>query len=129
MSGKSNQKSNNKRMQVTETVPVTANISEVGKTQADVMTPKRELASIADFHAAQLHEAKGQIMELRAENLKLRQLLLQKEQVILNLERETSEKEKAQLRKDHGLALGRALHRDDKTGEVYWVEQSPTPQN
>jgi hypothetical protein len=90
---------------------------------------KKIPASVADYLAAQLHEAQGNIVDLRSNSISLRQALLQKDQIILNLEKkifameaQEVEKLKIQLREDHGLTFGRTLKKDDETGEVFWLE-------
>lgn len=101
---------------------------ETGEAQ-DKPEQKKTPASVADYLAAQLHEAQGNIVDLRSNSISLRQALLQKDQIILNLEKkifaleaQEVEKLKIQLREDHGLTFGRTLKKDDETGEVFWLE-------
>jgi len=96
--------------------------------------PKKTLVSTADYLAAQLHEAQSNIMDLRAAQMNMRQALLQKDQVILNLETrilnleaKEVEKLKEQLRETHGLRMGRTMKKDEKTGEIFWLESEEQP--
>jgi len=103
--------------------------TEEGQLVEPNASKKRTLATVADYLAAQLHEAQGNIMDLRTQAMSFRQVLLQKDQVILNLEKKILqlesrevEKLKEQLRDDHGLTFGRTMEKNDETGEIFWVD-------
>lgn len=88
----------------------------------------RTPAGQEDWLAAQLHEARIKATNLRAELIEKTKQLLQrdqllfvKEQQIHKLETVAMEAENKQLREAHGLALGRTIHKDDVTGEIYWM--------
>jgi len=104
-------------------------VTEESRPVETAASKKRTPATVADYLAAQLHEAQGNIMDLRTQAMSFRQVLLQKDQVILNLEKKILqlesrevEKLKEQLREDHGLAFGRTMEKNDETGEIFWVE-------
>lgn len=108
-------------------------MTEPVKSADKPVPPKtRTPATQADFLAAQLHEARTKLASARAELLdkaklllQKDQLLLQREQRILQLESAIVDEEYKKLRDTHGLALGRTIHRDDATGEVYWFGDAP----
>lgn len=85
--------------------------------------------------AVQMHELRAENVELQAKLLEKDQIILAKEQAILALRqklhvqqsknlddvRKKADELNAKLREDYDITVGRTLHRDDKTGEIYWL--------
>jgi hypothetical protein len=111
------------------TVPEDTNDAVEETVTDDTTEPKRMPATEAAYLAAELHEAKRRLLVMRNEVLgKAKQLvqkdqiILQREQTILQLETKIIEQENKLLRAAHGLDFGRTIHKDDVTGEVYYLE-------
>jgi hypothetical protein len=97
--------------------------------EADKPSPTKIPATQADWLASHLHEARLKITTIRAELIERTKQLISKDQRILQLENRILQLESAnvdeenkELRAAHGLSLGRTLHRDDATGDVYWLD-------
>jgi len=83
----------------------------------------------AEWVATLLHNERALVNDLRRE-------LLQKEQAFLNLQVANSklkaknleyeiaakERDMEVLRKDYNITVGSTIHKDDKTGEIYYLE-------
>lgn len=96
----------------------------------DSNAPKRIPAKKEDWYAAQTHQMRSAMLtqrkEILAKNKVIGQLQAQiatLEERLLPMEEEKLELENAKLRDEHGLDFGRTIHKDDKTGEVYFLEQ------
>ena len=91
---------------------------------------------LSAYLAAQLHQVRDQLIESKAlvlEKAKLavaaQKIALEKDEKIIELEirllqaeARTSGAENVKLREDHGLELTIPIHRDEKTGDVYYLE-------
>jgi len=104
---------------------------------------KKVPASEAEYLAVSLHEARANLIEARATSFTKDKALLGKDDEIMVLRQELLKSQKechnlrikvaainekvlqeknAELRETHGLAEGRTIHKDDVTGEVFWLE-------
>lgn len=91
--------------------------------------PERIPATQADLLAVQLHQAREDKNTLRQQLLaNQKQLVGLQTQVgalnqrILQLEMLADDKANTDLRKEHEFELGRSIHKDDETGDIYWLE-------
>lgn len=87
-------------------------------------------ATEATYLAAQLHEVRSKLVNMRQVVIQKDQQLLQKENellkksaIILQLESKVVDEENRKLREEHGLKFDKTIHKDDETGEVYWLAQ------
>jgi flagellar motility protein MotE (MotC chaperone) len=108
-------------------------VAEKKKTEGAPAGPQKTPAKLEDYLAAQLHESQSNLMEARADNLRMSQQLLAKDQEILrlkqrlhNMEVKEVEKLKGKLRENHKLTVGTSFKQDDDTGEVFRVENQAT---
>jgi hypothetical protein len=93
--------------------------------------------SEVDYLAAELHacrdqliDAKNKVLEKSMVAVKAQKLALAKDEAIIALEArllqqeaQTTTKANIKLREKHGLLLDARLHKDDDTGEVYYLEE------
>lgn len=96
-------------------------------------------ATQADWLAAQLHESRGDIIDLKNALLAKDNILLEKDKEILSLKQiiHTLERKLAdvrhsaleakndELRKEFGFELGRRIEKDDESGDVFWFQEAP----
>lgn len=125
--GKNGAPKNRVAAQVPDQVPASAPVAPVAPVAVKPQQVKHP-ATEANYLAAQIHELRVKIMNQRNELiekaksiLQRDQIILQKDQVIAKMETAAAEEDNKQLRAEHGLAPGRTLHKDDVTGEVYWL--------
>lgn len=97
--------------------------------------PERIPANEQTWTAVQVHELRAENIDLQTKLLGKEQAIIEKDQMILQLrqqllneqnlrlrdERKKADEINAKLREEHNITLGRTLHKDDKTGEVYWL--------
>ena len=111
------------------------NEGELSKVNGAAPGPQRIPGTAADWLAAQNHELRADNCDLRDKVMDRDGIIIKKDQLILTLrqklhqleveksqrERKTAETTNAKLRETHGLILGRSIHRDDTTGDVYFT--------
>lgn len=115
-----------------------------GLPEATNVTPFKEAgagvtktpATLAAYLACALHEERGkhavtrsEIIELKRAMLKKDQAILERDQKILGLELAAVEQDNEKLRETHGISFGRTIHKDDETGEVYWLDSPQKPED
>ena len=99
-------------------------------TLADERIPATE----ADYLAAQLHQARSQLVQFKQTILAKDEAILQKDlqliqkdKAILALEAKMVDEQNATLRTQHSLQFDKTIHKDDETGEVYWLKAEEAP--
>jgi hypothetical protein len=95
---------------------------------------ERVPATEADYLAAMLHQARSQLVQFKQALLaKDKQLLekdlqlLGKDEKIFQLETKMVDDQNAMLRNNHALKFDQTIHKDDETGEVYWLKSKEAP--
>lgn len=92
-------------------------------------------ATEADYLAAQLHQARSQLVAFKQTIITKDKALLQKDlqllakdEKILQLEIKMVDEQNASLREEHKLEFDKTIHKDDKTGEIYWLKPEEAPE-
>jgi hypothetical protein len=90
---------------------------------ADSSGPERIAATNEDYLAVQLHQARADCNDLRKALVAEKETNLKLRAAVAKLEIAAVERDNTELRKQHGLEMGRTIHRDDATGEVWWEQE------
>ena len=102
-------------------------------------TQERIPAAEGTWEAVQIHELRAENCDLQAKVLERDQLVIKKDQIILALRekllghekkslaslREKANELNTKLRADHDIRVGGKLHKDDDTGQVFWLVDKP----
>lgn len=99
-----------------------------GGQQPGVPNFEKVPASAEEYTAVQLHQARVETNTLRRQMIEQQKVNLQKDQAIaqlksriLEMEIKAAEKDNLNLRGAYSLQDGKTIHRDESTGETFWL--------